>query len=862
MNEIQKEIAIRSIDAVKHTVIYIVDAQHNVVYVSPSIEKLLGFPAEQHYADGFWISLIHPEDLVILNDFFTRINELNDFKVIARLRTVDGSYISVVDTGTVIKENNKIVSIIGNIKPLTEYESTNSFLDINSYYSEALLDNIGLIFYAVDKEFRIVAKNKLFDNWVWEKDELIYKIGDSIFNSKMSDATKREYTKAYNQCMSNGFFTKRFPGSDREFELAFSPIMNKNVVEGVSVFQFNKSSERNLLNTASYLTTALENKEKSIQELVYTLDKDFNFLSFNESFSKLYHNFLNKYPIIGQKNDFVLGDSIVSINLRNWYGKVLAGDNIDTILYLGDQIIHLKVTPTYDSNHEISGISAVNKDITTLNESQKKLLESEEKYKYVVDHVTDIVFQTDYEGHWSYLNKAWKNIMEFEVSDCVGTLFFNYLHPDDVEKNRILFAPMINREKSYCSHEIRYITKSGKIKWMRVYATLLLDNLSNIIGTTGTLKDISLEKEKSYLYELLSKNVNDLICLLETDGTFLYVSPSFSNLMGYDLLELTNKNIKEFLHPDDNDSVISFSSLQYDSKNLISYTTYRFKNKTGGYHWVETNAKIFYDEFYGRKLITASSRIIDERKILEQQILASLEKERQLNQLKSKFVSMASHEFRTPMTTIKTSAELAALYLDNLSDANSEKAKKHIHTIDEEIDRLSNLINDILLLGKIESETFQLSKTPVDIGLLLKEVIKKQSDLQDDHRVAGLEISGEPRLVELDKNYMDLIFDNLISNAFKYSKNKKSPDICLNYLPELIEIVIKDYGIGIPAVEQSQIFKSFFRASNTQNIKGTGIGLVLVHYFIEMHEGKVYFDSVQNQGTTFRVQIPYCSNKA
>ncbi len=140
-------------------------------------------------------------------------------------------------------------------------------------------------------------------------------------------------------------------------------------------------------------------------------------------------------------------------------------------------------------------------------------------------------------------------------------------------------------------------------------------------------------------------------------------------------------------------------------------------------------------------------------------------------------------------------------------------------------------------------------------------MIKKQNDIQEDNRTTSLNIIGNPRDFEFDKNYLNLIIDNLISNAFKYSKNCQAPDITLVFLSDALQLTIKDYGIGIPVVEQAQIFKSFFRASNTQNIKGTGIGLVLVHYFIELHEGTIQFESIQNKGTQFTINLPYSSTK-
>jgi PAS domain S-box-containing protein len=861
MKQIENYQILNALNASKHTVTYIGELGKPMIYITPSVENLLGYPVENYYKYGFWESLIHQDDIAIVNDFFTRIQEISEFKVTVRAKKADGNFISIINAGTVIKEENCIVAVIGNLYPLKETENTKKVLDLKSYYSETLLENIGLIFYAVDNEFKIIAKNKLFDKWAWDKFEIIYQIGDPIFHSKIPDSLALEYKKAYATCVSKGFFTYRITRNEKEYDLALSPIIIKNLVEGISVFHFDKSSQRNLLNVASFLNNALENKSLTNQELVYTLDKEFKFISFNEAFSRLYFSYLGKDPEIGKQTEFVLGDSSISINLKNWYHKVLKGDYIDTVLYMGNQMIHLKISPCFNNNNEVCGLTAINKDITVQNESQKKLIESEEKYKYVVDHVTDIVFQTDQEGFWSYLNNAWETIMEFTIEESINTLFFTYLHPDDVERNQILFTPLINREKNYCTHEIRYITKSGKIKWIRVFATLLLDIENNIKGTTGTLKDITIEKENTYRYELLSKNVNDLVCLLETDGTFLYVSPSFSNLLGISIEEIIGKNVKHFIHPEDIESIVNFSNSSYESKDLDSYSTYRFKNKNEGYHWIETNAKIFYDVFYGRKLINASSRIIDERKILEQQLLTSLEKERQLNQLKSKFVSMASHEFRTPMTTIKTSAELAGIYLESENALQVAKAKKHIKTIDEEIDRLSALVNDILVLGKIESDTYELHKGNYNISQTIKEIIKKQCDLQEDNRKVEFKEKGIAQLFEFDKTFMHLIFENLISNAFKYSLNRKGPKICVTYFLEKVEISITDYGIGIPKEEQGQMFKSFFRASNVQNIKGTGIGLVLVHYFIELHGGEVTFISKQNMGTTFTIVLPYTSTE-
>ncbi len=326
MKQIRNNQILNALNSSKHTVTYFGELGKPMKYITPSVERLLGHSVENYYQEGFWESLIHPDDIAIVNDFFTRIHEISEFKVTVRARKIDGNYISIINAGTVIKKEGMLVAVIGNVYPLKETENTKKILDLKSYYSEILLENIGLIFYAVDNDFRIIAKNKLFDKWAWDKFEIIYQIGDPIFHSKIPDSLKQDYKNAYATCASKGFYTYRISRNEKEYDLALSPILIKNLVEGISVFHFDKSSQRNLLNVASFLHNALENKSLTNQELIYTLDKEFKFISFNEAFSKLYFSFLGKEPEIGKQTKFIHGDSSISMNLKNWYHKVLKGD--------------------------------------------------------------------------------------------------------------------------------------------------------------------------------------------------------------------------------------------------------------------------------------------------------------------------------------------------------------------------------------------------------------------------------------------------------------------------------------------------------------------------------------------------------
>ena len=146
-----------------------------------------------------------------------------------------------------------------------------------------------------------------------------------------------------------------------------------------------------------------------------------------------------------------------------------------------------------------------------------QLRDQTDKNNKIFDSLAEIIFQTDNDGNWTFLNKAWEKTMGYTVDESINTLFFNYIHPDDIKRNRDLFLPLINKEKSYCNHQIRYITKDKEIKWIRVFATLIIDQNNETQGTTGTLLDITKEVKSENQLSLILNNVKDEISLVDPE---------------------------------------------------------------------------------------------------------------------------------------------------------------------------------------------------------------------------------------------------------------------------------------------------------------------------------------------------------
>lgn len=253
----------------------------------------------------------------------------------------------------------------------------------------------------------------------------------------------------------------------------------------------------------------------------------------------------------------------------------------------------------------------------------------------------------------------------------------------------------------------------------------------------------------------------------------------------------------------------------------------------------------------------ALKKEIQERKAVEaalqksqSEVRNALEKERELNELKSRFVSMASHEFRTPLSTILTSASLIGRY----NDAGTEdKRAKHVSRIKSAVGNLTGILNDFLSLSKLEEGKFENQPETFDLEELVLKTIDEIKLITKPNQTIIYQHEGSNE-VTLDRKFSRNICINLLSNAIKYSEK----DIFINtsITPKRIQIVVKDQGIGIPKEEQEYLFTRFFRAKNATNIQGTGLGLNIVRKYLELMNGSITFESELQVGTTFTITFP------
>lgn len=238
---------------------------------------------------------------------------------------------------------------------------------------------------------------------------------------------------------------------------------------------------------------------------------------------------------------------------------------------------------------------------------------------------------------------------------------------------------------------------------------------------------------------------------------------------------------------------------------------------------------------------------ISERKKAEEDLRKALEKEKELSELKSRFVSMASHEFRTPLSTVLSSAYLIEKYT---STEDQPKRTKHLQRIFSSVNMLTDILNDFLSVGKIEEGKIQVRITQFNIQELVTAITEEiKNNLKKDQKI-NYRHEG-PTEVQLDGSLVKHIIMNLISNASKFSPEGGSIGISTKKENEIVQLSVKDQGIGISKEDQKHLMERFFRATNAGNIQGTGLGLHIVSKYAELMNGTVSCKSVLDEGTEF-----------
>lgn len=357
-------------------------------------------------------------------------------------------------------------------------------------------------------------------------------------------------------------------------------------------------------------------------------------------------------------------------------------------------------------------------------------------------------------------------------------------------------------------------------------------------------------RESEARYKSVVDRVREAICKIDCDGEILFLNPAWSNITGFDVESSLGKNICDFFSGRGMKQIegclaqICTGELQHCQLQLP------LKSARNEKKWVE----FFFDaELDLEGTITGVFVLlydITDQKKASDEIKKAYAKEKELNELRTQFVSMTSHEFRTPLATILTSSELLQHYSHRWPE---EKVNTHHERIQTSVHQIISMMDDILIIGRSDAgklECIRELNDPADqINKLIEEVVL---NAHFSHNI-DLTVVGEPHECYLDRKLFRQIVSNVLTNSIKYSEPGSSIGVQLAYIGGSIRIIVKDQGIGIPEQDLKQMFQAFYRARNVGDRHGTGLGLSIVKRSVDAHNGSIEIDSKENMGTTVSI---------
>jgi PAS domain S-box-containing protein len=335
-----------------------------------------------------------------------------------------------------------------------------------------------------------------------------------------------------------------------------------------------------------------------------------------------------------------------------------------------------------------------------------------------------------------------------------------------------------------------------------------------------------------------------------SDGKHVWANDAFVNRLGYSREDVLGRPSTDFgMWADPGEREAAWQTMR--TAGSIRQREVRWLDRRGVPFTILLSAEMI--QFNGEPHILSLALDISERKRAEMELLKTLEREKELSQLKSNFVSMVSHEFRTPLGIIQSSAELLR---DFHGKMQPDERSDQLSSIARNTRRMAGMMEEVLVLSRLDAGKLEFQPVAMDFSVFCRRAVDEVLSATSRRCLIELSLSGALPEAKADEQLLAHIFTNILSNAVKYSEAGASVDFAVLQKGPHAVCVIRDNGIGISEPDQQQLFKTFYRGSNVGNVAGTGLGLVLVKRCVELHGGKLQLQSALGEGTTVTITLP------
>ncbi len=530
--------------------------------------------------------------------------------------------------------------------------------------------------------------------------------------------------------------------------------------------------------------------------------------------------------------------------------------------------------PVYE-NDWLTRIVTTTRDITEQMLATQLLEENQARYEGVLESLSEGVILLNADGNIVTHNKSARKILRIPGKDCVKLVDFLQENFQLLKKNGKTLAPrefpsnVTLRTGNSKYNMLVGLEKHGEVLWLSVNSVSY--NLSTSKGVVLSFTDVteqnnSQEKIQRMAKELVNliENANAPIFGIDWNGNITEWNNYTRKITGFTKEEVLGKSLLDtFILKSHRDHIRTLFKEILRGVNTTNYEV-PIITKSGRIVTILLNGtprRDYEGNIVGMVAVGQDiTELIEYRDTLEMKVeertlelKKALAKEKELVSLKSKFVSMASHEFRTPLSTIKFASDFIKKYHDQ---ADWEKLRIKLFKIDEQVKHMTHLLDDVLVIGKSQAGMIKVNTTVIDLPEFFQKIIEEVTyNSGFTHKVLDT-ITLEVEQVIADEKLLRNILINLLSNAIKFSPGQDKVRLDVLCRRNILSISVQDWGLGIEKTEHDKVFEAFHRSDNVRDIQGTGLGLSIVKKAVEIQNGNIAFESEPGKGTTFNVSLP------
>ncbi|MCH2231111.1 MAG: PAS domain S-box protein [Crocinitomicaceae bacterium] len=523
------------------------------------------------------------------------------------------------------------------------------------------------------------------------------------------------------------------------------------------------------------------------------------------------------------------------------------------------------------------------RDITKEREVQNRIKESERRYRGIFEGMNEGILYSGPAGEILEVNPGFCRTLGYSREELIGKIGYDLLH-DESTALRLKQKLKYRENGDSGNYETTFLTKSRGEIIVQVSSAPNYDNEGKFSGVLSIIMEITERKraelealrlkeaftlqlkekvqertrelEEAQLeskYQLDTLNESALVSVTDLNGIITYANNKFckrSKFLPEELIGETHRILKS----EKQDPKVFVDLWQTISAGNVWNGEIMNKAKDGTFYWVDTTIVPFFNTRGEIDKYVSVRFDITQQKEQQQQLVASLEKEQELSELKSRFVATASHQFRTPLSVIQSKMAVLAMQESSMGSKFKPKFNAVFKTIQEQIKRMTSLMNEVLILGKINAGNINVSLESSDLREVCQEMIGN-FNIIFGNSIINMEITGEPYEIDIDRKLFENSVSNLLSNAIKYSPEDPKVIVGIHFKPEHLLLTVRDNGIGIPKDELEHLFEPFYRASNVKDVPGTGLGTSIAKEYLELIGGRLDVKSTLGEGTEIIVRF-------